>query len=134
VKHLPSISLAILTTIFLATAYTYPSQARTFPVAVAWMMLFLIAIDTFSRKTTKDRPPADGQLRAVTWLAAFALGLVLIGILYAVPLYIAASLRLRGHRSWITSLMAAAITTIGIWLLFAVVLRLDLYPGYFLAR
>jgi hypothetical protein len=91
-------------------------------------MLFLLALDT-----AKDHPPAAGQLRAVTWLAAFALALALIGILYAVPLYIAASLRFRGHRSWIKSLLAAAITTTGIWLLFAVVLRLDLYPGYFLA-
>jgi hypothetical protein len=132
-KHMPSIGLAILTVMFLAAAYTYPSQARTFPVAVAWVMLFLIAIDVFSRKTAEDRPPAVGQFRAVTWLAAFALALALIGIIYAVPLYIAASLRFRGHRPWITSLLAAAITTGGIWLLFAVVLRLDLYPGYLLA-
>jgi len=133
VKHVPSVSLAILTTIFLATAYTYPSQARAFPLAAAWVMLFLIAIDIFSRKTGEDHPPMAAQLRAVIWLATFALALVLIGILYAVPLYIAASLRFRGHRSWITSLLAAAITTSAIWLLFAVVLRLDLYPGYFLA-
>jgi hypothetical protein len=128
-KHLPSLSLAIVTTIFLAAAWTYPSQARTFPVAVACVMLFLIALDIFSRKTPEA--PAAGQLRAVTWLGTFALALVLIGILYAVPLYIAASLRFRGHRSWVTSLLAAAITTSGIWLLFAVVLRLDLYQGYF---
>jgi hypothetical protein len=132
-KYLPAAGLAIVTTIFLIVAYTYPSQARAFPVAAAWVMLFLIAIDILSRKTTEDHPQMAGQLRAVAWLAAFALALVLIGILYAVPLYIAASLRFRGHRSWVTSLLAAAITTAGIWLLFAVVLRLDLYPGYFLA-
>jgi len=132
-KYMPSVALAILTVVFLATAYTYPSQARAFPVAVAWVMLFLIAIDMLSGKTAEDRPPVAGQFRAVAWLAAFALTLVLIGILYGVPLYIAASLRFRGHRSWIASLMAAAITTSGIWLLFAVVLRLDLYQGYFLS-
>jgi hypothetical protein len=130
-KYVPSVTLAILTTIFLIAAYTYPPQARAFPVAVGWVMLFLIAIDIFSRTIAEDHPPAAGQLRAVIWLAAFALALVLIGILYAVPLYIAASLRIRGHRSWIASLLAAAITTSGIWLLFAVVLRLDLYQGYF---
>jgi hypothetical protein len=132
-KYLPSAGLAIFTTIFLIAAWSYPAQARAFPVAAAWVMLFLIAIDIFSRKTAEDHPPTAKQLRAVTWLGAFALALVLIGILYAVPLYIAASLRFRGHRSWVTSLLAAAITTSGIWLLFVVVLRLDLYPGYFLA-
>jgi hypothetical protein len=133
VKYLPSVGLAIFTVVFLVAAYRYPSQARAFPAAVAWVMLFLIALDIFSRKTAQDHPPMAGQLRAVIWLAAFALALVMIGILYAVPIYIAASLRFRGRRSWITSLVAAAITTGGIWLLFAVVLRLDLYPGYFLA-
>jgi Tripartite tricarboxylate transporter TctB family len=121
--------LSILTVAFLATAYTYPAQARAFPVAAAWVMLFLIALDVFSKKITEDHPPAAGQLRAVAWLVAFAAALVLIGILYAVPLYIAASLRFRGHRSWLTSLLTAAITTTGLWLLFAIVLRLDLYPG-----
>lgn len=125
-KYLPPAVLAILTTIFLIAAYTYPSQARAFPVAAAWVMLLLIAIDLVSRKTAERLPRMPGELGAVTWLAAFALTMALIGILYAVPLYIAASLRFRGHRSWLTSLLAAAITTAGIWLLFAVVLRLDL--------
>ncbi len=89
-------------------------------------MLSLLAIDLVSRNTTENRPPITGQFRAIIWLAAFTLLLVVIGILYAVPLYIAASLRFRGHRSWLSSLLTAAITTAGIWLLFAVVLRLDL--------
>lgn len=132
-RYLPSTGLAIFTVVVLIAAYGYPSQARAFPVAVAWVMLFLIGLDIFALKNAEDRPAVAGQLRAVTWLAAFASALVLVGILYAVPIYIAASLRFKGHRSWITSLLAAAITTGGVWLLFAVVLRLDLYPGYFFA-
>lgn len=127
-KYLPAAGLAIFTAIFLATAYTYPSQARTFPVAVAWVTLFLLALDV---KASRAIAAQNGQFVAVIWLAVFALMLVLIGILYAVPLYIFASLRFRGSRSWITSLWIAAVVTGGIWLLFAVVLRLDLYPGLF---
>jgi hypothetical protein len=127
-KYLPAAGLAIFTVAFLAAAYGYPSQARTFPVAVASVTLFLLALDV---KASRAVAAQNGQFVAVVWLSAFALMLVLIGILYAVPLYIFASLRFRGSRSWFTSLWIAAMVTGGIWLLFAVVLRLDLYPGLF---
>jgi hypothetical protein len=136
VKYLPAAGLAIFTALFLATAYGYPSQARTFPVAVAWVTLFLVALDISKSRLNpgaaeEDSRPLGSQISAVIWLALFAVLLVLVGILYAVPLYIFASLRFRGGRSWFTSLWTAAVVTGGIWLLFAVVLRLDLYPGLF---
>jgi Tripartite tricarboxylate transporter TctB family len=140
VKHLPAVGLAIFTAIFLAAAYMYPPQARAFPVAVAWVTLVLVAMDTTMDITKSRLNPAvasealrslGGPFVAVAWLAAFALMLVLIGILYTVPLYVIASLRFRGGRPWFTCLWIAALVTGGIWLLFAVVLRLDLYPGYF---
>jgi Tripartite tricarboxylate transporter TctB family len=146
-KYLPSAGLGMFTVAFLAAAYGYPSQARAFPVAVAWVTLFLVALDILSRTDTRagvavrrrlnpgaaaeDSRPLSSQIRAVTWLAGIALALVLIGILYALPPYIFASLRFRGRRSWFKCLWITAIATGGIWLLFAVVLRLDLYPGYF---
>jgi hypothetical protein len=132
-RYLPAAGLAIFTALFLATAYGYPSQARAFPVAVGWVTLLLIALDIVSSKNTgtADSRPLGRQFGAVIWLAAFALALVMIGVLYAVPLYIFASLRFRGSKSWFTSLWIAAVATGGIWLLFAVVLRLELYGGYF---
>jgi hypothetical protein len=147
VDYLPAVGLAIFTAAFLATAYRYPFQARAFPAIVAWVTLLLIALDIISRTDTRwgaavrwrlnpsaaaeDPRPLGGQAGAVIWLALFAIALVLIGVLYAVPLYVFASLRFRGRRSWFTSLWVSAISTGGIWLLFAVALRLELYPGYF---
>ena len=147
VDYLPAFGLALFTAAFLATAYSYAPQARTFPAAVAWVTLFLVALDIVSRTETRagaavrkrlnptaaaeDSRPLDSQIGAVIWLAVFAVVLVLIGVLYAVPLYIFASLRFRGRRSWFTSLWVSAIATSGIWLLFSIALRLELYPGYF---
>ena len=138
-KYFPAVGLALFTAAFLAAAYTYPSQARAFPVAVAWVTLCLAALDIAKTclnpgVAAVDSRPLSSQIGATRWLAAFSLTLVLIGILYAVPLYVFASLRFRGHRSWFTSLWIAAVVTGAIWLLFAVVLRLDLYPGYFESR
>jgi hypothetical protein len=148
VDYLPAFGLALFTAAFLATAYSYPPQARAFPAAVAWVTLFLVALDIVSRTDTKpgaavrrrlnpaataeDSRALGSQIGAAIWLAVFAVVLVLIGVLYAVPLYIFASLRFRGRRSWFTSLWISAIGTGGIWLLFSVALRLELYPGYFL--
>jgi hypothetical protein len=146
-KYLPAAGLAIFTAVFMVAAYSYPSQARAFPVAVAWVTLLLVALDIVSRTDTRvgdavrrrlnpvaaaeDSRPFGNQIGAVIWLAVFTVGLVLVGVLYAVPLYLFASLRFRGRRSWFTSLWISAIATGGIWLLFAVALRLELYPGYF---
>ena len=55
--------------------------------------------------------------------------LVLIGILYAVPLYVFSSLFVQGRRSLPLCIGVSAAATAMIYLLFAVVLRLELYPG-----
>jgi hypothetical protein len=69
------------------------------------------------------------QFAAVLWLAGFATALLLIGVLYAVPLYVFASLRLRGRRSYPVCLAGGAGMALLVWSLFAVLLHLNLYPG-----
>ena len=75
------------------------------------------------------RYPALKQIGAVLWVAGFAAAMVLIGILYAVPLYVFASLYLRGRRSLLLAAGVSAAATAMIWLLFVAVLGLELYPG-----
>jgi Tripartite tricarboxylate transporter TctB family len=146
--YLPAFVLWLATAGYLATAYGYTPDSRIMPVLVAWSMLALLALDLASRTQTRlghavtrwlnpaaERGPdaaADTvarQVAAVLWLAGFAAALLLIGVLYAVPLYVVASIRLRGRRSYRISLLAAGGMTMVVWLLFAVVLRLQLYPG-----
>ena len=147
--YLPAVGLAIFTVAFLSTSYGYSSQARAFPAPVAWLTLLLILLDLISRTrtgageairkrlnpgtTAAETPHSLGaQFRAALWLAMFAVLLVLIGVLYAVPLYIVASLRFQGGRPWFTCVWISALVAAGVWVLFAVALRLELYPGYLL--
>jgi len=75
------------------------------------------------------RYPALKQIGAVLWIAGFAAAMVLIGILYAVPLYVFSSLYFRGRRPlWLAAGVASGATAM-IWLLFVAVLGLELYPG-----
>jgi hypothetical protein len=75
------------------------------------------------------RYPALKQIGAAVWVAGFAAAMVLIGILYAVPLYVFASLYVRGRRPLLLALGVSAAATAMIWLLFVAVLGLELYPG-----
>jgi len=144
----PALFVCAIAAAFLAAAYQYPAQARAFPAAVAWVTIGLALLDlTMATDTSAGRGirrwlnpsiaqtagsyPFSTQLQGILWLAAFAAMITLIGILYAVPVYVCASLRWRGGRSWLKALLAAGIATAGVWLLFSVALKLELYRGYF---
>jgi hypothetical protein len=148
--YLPAAGLLALTIFYLATAYRYSPEARAVPAGVAWVMLVLVMLDLVSRTRTAmgttlmhwlnpagdpdkmadhKRYSALKQIGAVLWIAGFAAAMVLIGILYAVPLYVFASLYFRGKRSLTLAVGVSAAATAMIWLLFVAVLGLELYPG-----
>ena len=146
IDALPAMVILAFTAVFLLVGYRYPPLARQFPVTVAWVMLVLAGLDIASRidspigaalKNRLDRGGAAreetashwAQLAGGAWLAGFAVMLWLIGVLYAVPLYVFASLRLRGHRPWLRCLLVAAASTAIVWLLFSAALRIELYRG-----
>ncbi len=153
--YLPAAGLFVVTSFYLYLSAGYPARARAFPAMVAWAMLALIALDLLSRTETRLgravkrtlNPAADRvaresdhvqswqrQVASVLWIAGFATAIVLIGILAAVPLYVFGALRFRGGRPLLTCLLAAAGATAFIYLLFGVVLRLNLYPGIFFSN
>ena len=147
--YLPAAGLLVITIFYLATAYTYEPEARAVPAGVAWVMLALVILDLVSRTQTAagialmhwlnpagdadkmrdhKRYPALKQIGAVLWIAGFAAAMVLIGILYAVPVYVFSSLYFRGRRPlWLAAAVGAGATAM-IWLLFVAVLGLELYP------
>jgi hypothetical protein len=149
-EYLPALGLLAFTAVYLGTAYTYSPDARAVPAGVAWVALVLAVLDIVSRTRTKlglalmhwlnpagdpgkdeARPhyPALKQLSAVLWMALFVVLMVLLGILYSVPLYVFGSLWLRGRRALWLSAGVAAGATLMIWVLFDLVLQLELYPG-----
>jgi hypothetical protein len=148
VEYVPALAMLGITLAYLAVAYTYTEQARLFPVPVGWLMLLLLGLDLVSRTKTpvgevltrwlnpaaeneegEPRFPILRQLSALFWLAFFTAALVLIGIMYAVPLYVFGSMRFHGRKSFLTSLVTAAAVTAFTWLLFGFALQVELYPG-----
>ena len=140
------VCLLAFTLIFVVAATHYSAEARLFPVAVSCVMLGLLAVELASRFETdwsralrrRVNPasasalgtyPRRKQLAALTWVALSALLFWLAGILVAVAMYVFSSLKIRGHRSWMSSAAVAAGATLAIWLLFSVALKIELYRG-----
>ena len=153
VEYVPALVMVAITIGYLVIAYTYSVQARLFPVPVGWLMLLLLALDLVSRTKTptgetltrllnpaaategeEERFPIFRQLSAMFWVAFFTAALVLIGVMYAVPLYVFGSMRFHGKKSYLTSLIAAVCVTAFTWVLFAFALQVELYPGVFFSE
>jgi len=150
IDYLPAVAAAAAAGVYLATAYGYSPDARAAPLLIGWSVIALAGLDIASRTRTAvgrmltqwlnpgtSRPHAGTgeayavtrQIAAVAWLAGFVAAFALIGALYAIPLYVFAATRWRGGRPWLVSLISAAATLGGIWLMFSRLLHLELYPG-----
>jgi len=151
-EYMPALGLLAVSVAYLVVALGYKPESRAMPAAVAATMIVLLLLDLISRSETRigrallallnpaaltDQKPiaasAGRQVAAVLWILGFTAGLVVLGILTAVPLYVFAALHLKGRRSIPVALAAAAVALLAMWLLFAVALRLPLYAGLFAA-
>ena len=66
------------------------------------------------------------------WWVSFVLITYLFGFLVAIPLLALSFVRFRGHRGWLKSMEVAAIAEISIYVIFVVVMKIELYRGVLL--
>jgi hypothetical protein len=149
-EYLPALGFLLFTVVYLALAYTYNADARTFPAGVAWVMLVLTLLDlasltktniglaltkllnpsSESARTKGDAEIPIGKLAAaVAWIFGFAALMLVIGIPFGVMVFVFSYIRFKGGRSYLTSTAIGAAVALAIWLLFSFVLRIELYPG-----
>ena len=135
---------------FLVVAYGFSPASGALPVLIGWTTLVLTGIDLFFRMQTpaartvaralgvdaQVRAPETGQpvlssrvVTAVAAVAGLAAGMVLAGILCAVPIFLFVALRWGGGRTRVTSLAVAVAVTALLWGVFAKLLRLEVYSG-----
>ncbi len=149
VRFLPAAFCWLFAAAFLAMTYTLPANARAMPLLVGWGTLGLATLDLASRLRNKA---GEALMRALNpaglkpeppdtisgrYALLIGIGLVvllvtsflLLGALIAAPLLIFTALMVGDRKQWKLSLAITAGSTLVIWLLFAVLLRLQLYPG-----
>jgi hypothetical protein len=68
---------------------------------------------------------------ALAWIASFFIGLYVVGLFVAAPLFALIYLRFSARRSWLFSAVYAVVTGVVLYLAFEVALRLQVPPGLF---
>lgn len=144
-------TLLLLALGYFAIATGYPRDARLMPLLVGAVLLVMVPIDLVSLSQTRVGAwlrlhvnPAAGQplqiaggnrsqFAALGWMFGFCAGIYLLGIIVAVPLYIAGTMRFMGSKTWTASLIGAVVIGIANYALFQLMLGVNLYPGVFLA-
>lgn len=144
----PPLLLLIVAGLFVYRAYDYGDTARQLPMLVGAGALLLLLLDVLSRFDTKfsalarlalgagfeDRemltvPRWQSEIMQIAWLAACVAGIVLIGILPTIPLFVFLYIVIRGEQGITFSLFISLLVFLLVGLVFEVVLDYELYRG-----
>jgi putative tricarboxylic transport membrane protein len=130
---------------FLIESYTYSEDERTVPLLAAWGAFAIYVLDVLVMSDTRlgrivaivfprvrgplDRSPAKRAAALFVWFAGLAIGIYLIGFLVTIPLYVVASLVVRGRRRPRMAAMFAAGVFATVWVVFEWLMGYELYRG-----
>ena len=141
----PSIAILAFVLAYLGAGFlTLDATTRFVPVLAGGVTLLLVVIDmlrvAFSGSSIVDTNAPDAavgtagrELKATLFLAGGVTGIYLVGFMLAIPLYLFASIAFLGKQSTRVALIVALLTSLAIYLLFAVALAYELYPGMLFA-
>jgi putative tricarboxylic transport membrane protein len=130
---------------YLLESYTYGEDERTVPLLAAWATLAIYVLDVLLMSNTRAgrvlaivfprvRGPLDqgsAKLAAslFAWFTGLAIGIYLVGFLITIPLYVIASLMLRGRRQFKTATIFSAGIFAVVWIGFEWLMGYELYRG-----
>jgi len=133
---------------FVVLAYDFDETSRAAPLLVGYAGLVLGGLDLiarfkgasseivrnvlgagFTRPEMSHCPKFRDELAQIGWMTAFVVMVLFIGILPAVPVYVLASMRLNGGRSWKEAIIASIATLAFVVVVFEVFLAFELYRG-----
>jgi Tripartite tricarboxylate transporter TctB family len=108
--------LTVLVASVLVSASSLGPAARRMPLVVAVPVLALLVFELTrqvrsARHETEDRQSRRVEAVTFVWLGGLVGGVWLLGMLVALPLFLATHLRLRSRESWAVALWMA----LGVW-------------------
>lgn len=144
----PAVVLAAFSVLMIVWSQRYSETARLVPSLVGWGMLILCVIDILSRvdlpfsqllrdfwgadfrnPEMKHNPTWTAEVGQVLWMTACVFGMLTIGILPSVPLFVMAYMAFHGGRRWVECIAAGAIVFFFVFVVFEVLLDYELYRG-----
>ena len=149
IRYLPALVVWLFAAGFLALTYQLPATARSTPALVGWVTFGLATLDLLSRTggefgkammralnpaglndRADNQPHTRGDLlTGLGLIVCLVTFFIALGVLPTAALFIFGALTLGYRKKLIMNAAIAALATLGVWLLFAVLLRLQLYPG-----
>ena len=141
------IAILIITLVIIVHSLTFPSlQTKLFPLIASGFVLVLTIIELSKEllaerkaKTTSDlktegvEGEGRGDLRKYLlgwgWAVGFLLAIYLVGFIIAISLFVFSYLKLNGRKRLLSAGMAIVMTMF-MYVIFVVVLKVDLYPGF----
>jgi len=128
----------------------YNETARLVPQLVSYALVVLAFIDLvcrfekpflgplrdfwgadFDNREMRHDPPPAAEVSQVLWIAGCVAGMMLIGILPTVPVFIFFYILINGRRPWLESLIVTAIVFAFVYVVFEMLLDYQLYRGAF---
>lgn len=144
----PAVILAAFSVLMIVWSHRYSETARLVPLLVGWAMLGLCVIDILSRldlpfsqllrdfwgadfrnREMKHNPRWTAEVAQALWMTGCVVGMLTIGILPSVPLFVMAYMAFHGGRRWIECVAAGAIVFGFVYVVFEVLLEYELYRG-----
>ena len=148
-EFVPPAVMLVLGLAFLAWSFTYEGRAHLVPVMVGWTIVVLSIFDVIAQADTVvgrvvkafftgpitgeaeagERQPWRKTLIVIAWPIAFLVAVYFFGFLPVIPIYVFLFMVLQGRMETRTSLFAAVIVGVSIYLIFELALRYTLYRG-----
>jgi hypothetical protein len=144
----PPLAIMAFATIMFVWTLRYNDIARQVPLLVASALFFLGVFDLvcridrraldplrdfwggdFGNPEMKHHPRVRDEAIQIGWMIASVAGMMLLGILPTVPLFIFFYTKVQGKRPWLESLLVAAIIFIFVYAVFELFLDYRLYRG-----
>ena len=128
----------------------YNETASLVPLLVSYTLLILAVFDLvcrfdapfigplrdfwgadFQNREMKHDPSPAAEVSQVLWIAGGVAGMMLIGILSTIPIFILFYIIINGRRPWLESLIVTAIVFAFVYVVFEMLLNYQLYRGAF---
>ncbi len=146
----PPLVLIAIAIIMIVWSQRYNETARQVPLLVSYSLLVLAVIDLvcrfdqpllrplrdfwgadFQNREMKHDPSPAAEFSQIFWIIGCVAGMMLIGILPTVPVFIFFYIAINGGRPWLESLFVTAIVFAFVYVVFEGLLDYPLYRGAF---
>jgi len=145
----PSLIVLAISIVYALWAQIYPRGSGTVPALVAEATVVFALLDLVAHTNTrlgrlvrgavgqplsspddtKEKPASRAVALSIGWPLVYVGAVIAFGFLVATPAYTWLYMWLYGRKSFVSSAMAACLTTLVIWFTFEVLFRYPLYPG-----